>query len=382
VHRAVQLRLRARDAVPADRGTDIRILLIARPFTFHGGVERATAGLLGALVARGHEMHLASPGAGASIAGVTVHRLRMPRLPAAARAWLLTVAARRAVAAGRWDVVQSHERTLCQQVYRAGEGCHRAYLASVGRGGRRGLHHRVVLALEARVFARTPRIVAIAGQGKREIEALYGVSPARVRVIYNGVDLERFHPANGPRHRATARAEAGLAPREHGLLFVGSGFERKGLGTAIEALPHLGDARLIVIGRGDESPYRALAARLGVDARVRWLGLRRDVERWYAAADVLVLPARYEPFGNVHLEALASGLAVVTTTAAGGSEVIEEGKNGAVVPPADPAALAGAVARLRDLDPPGLTASARGAAEPFTYVRQAEEFERLYREIP
>jgi UDP-glucose:(heptosyl)LPS alpha-1,3-glucosyltransferase len=360
----------------------VKILLIARPFAFHGGVERATAGLVEALVARGHDVHLASPGVSVPVAGVTLHPLRLPRLPAAARALVLTAVARRAAAAGRWDVVQSHERTLCQQVYRAGEGCHRAYLASGVRTGRRSLHHRIVLALEARVFARTPRIVAIAQRGKHEIEALYGVSPARVRVIYNGVDLARFHPANVAAHRTAARSEADLAPREHVLLFVGSGYERKGLATAIEALSWLGDAPLLVIGRGDETPYRALAERLGVGSRLRWLGLRRDVERWYAAADVLVLPTRYEPFGNVHLEALASGLPVVTTTAAGGSEVIEEGRSGAIVPSGDAMALATAVAKLRGMDPVGRAEAARQAAEPFTYARQAEEFERLYREIP
>jgi len=345
-------------------------------------VERATAGPLGALVARGHEVHLASPGASPPIAGVTLHPLRLPRLPATVRALLLTAVARRAVAAGRWDVVQSHERTFCQQVYRAGEGCHRAYLASGAWTGRRSLHHRIVLAIEARVFARTPRIVAIARRGKQEIEALYGVGPARVSVIYNGVDLERFHPTTAAAHRTVARDEADLGAREHVLLFVGSGFERKGLATAIEALARLGDGRLLVIGRGDQARHRALAERLGVGNRLRWLGLRRDVERWYGAADALVLPARYEPFGNVHLEALASGLAVVTTSAAGGSEVVDEGKNGAVVPPDDPSALAGAVARLRAMDPAGLAEAARRAAEPFTYARQAEEFERLYREIP
>ena len=312
---------------------------------------------------------------------MTVHPLRVPRLPAAARALWLTVVARRAVAAGRWDVVQSHERTLCQQVYRAGEGCHRSYLASAG-GGRSGLRHRVLLALEARVFARTPRIVAIARRGKNEIERLYGVSPDRIRVIYNGVDLERFHPTNVARHRAAARAEAGVSAREHVLLFVGSGFERKGLATAIEALPDIRDAELLVIGRGDAPRYRALSERVGVAGRVKWLGLRRDVERWYAGADVLVLPARYEPFGNVHLEALASGLAVVTTTAAGGSEVVDEGKNGAIVAPGDPSTLAGAVATLRALDVGGRTVAARAAAEPFTFARQAAEFEALYREIP
>lgn len=359
----------------------MKICLIARPFVFHGGVERATAGLVEALVARGHDVHLLSPGAQVPVPGVTLHPLSVPRLPAGARALFMVALVRRAVAAGRWDVVQSHERTLSQHVYRAGEGCHRAYVASSATTATRGLYHLTMRALEARVFARTPRIVAIAERGRREIETLYGVGRERIRVIYNGVDLERFHPDRAAAHRAAARAEAGLSSGEHALLFVGSGFERKGLPTAIEALPGLTGARLLVIGRGDETRYRRLAARLGVADRVCWLGLRADLERWYAAADVLVLPTRYEPFGNVHLEALASGLPVVTTTVAGGAEVIEEGKTGAVVPPNDPEAVAGAVTRLRGENRAVLAGAARGAAEPFTYGRQADEFERVYRDF-
>jgi UDP-glucose:(heptosyl)LPS alpha-1,3-glucosyltransferase len=359
----------------------VKLCLIARPFVFHGGVERATAGLVGALVARGHDVHLLSPGAHVPVAGVTLHPLRVPRLPASARALVLVALVRRAVASGRWDVVQSHERTLGQHVYRAGEGCHRAYLASGASTRPRGFYHRVMQALERRVFSRTPRIVAIAERGRREIETLYDVSPERVRVIYNGVDLERFHPDRAATDRAPARAEAGLTGGEHVLLFAGSGYERKGLATAIEALARLDRARLVVIGRGDETRYRQLAGRLGVTDRMCWLGLRADLERWYAAADVLVLPTRYEPFGNVHLEALAAGLPVVTTTAAGGAEVVEEGRNGAVVSPNDAGGLASAVARLRGEDRATVAGAARRAAEPFTYTRQAEEFERLYRDF-
>ena len=358
----------------------MKIALIARPLEFHGGVERATAGLVEALVARGHEVHLLSPGSTLAPAGVTLHRLRLPRLPATARVLALAALAGRAVASGRWDVVQSHERTLRQHVYRAGEGCHRGYLASGAPPRRRMIYDRVVLALEARVFALTPRLVAIARQGQREIERLYGVDPRRVSVIYNGVDLARFHPDRAAAHRAPARAEAGLGADDRVLLFAGSGFERKGLATAIGALPGLPGARLVVIGRGDETRYRRLAAALGVADRLRWLGVRGDLDRWYGAADVLVLPTRYEPFGNVHLEALASGLPVVTTTAAGGAEVIEDGKNGAVTAPNDPEALAIAVSRLLGEGRTRLVDAARRTAEPFTRQRQAEAFEGLYRE--
>src|SRR4030095_11800116 len=175
----------------------------------------------------------ARPGAGPGRAGRR----------AAARVLALAMSARLAVARDTWDVVQSHERTLRQDVYRAGEGCHRAYLASKARPRARGLYHRIVLALERRVFASTPRIVAIAESGRREIEALYGVAPSRMTVVYNGVDLERFHPRNRERYRKAVRVEAGVPADALAVLFVGSGFRRKGLATAIEAFAALYDRR-------------------------------------------------------------------------------------------------------------------------------------------
>ncbi len=339
---------------------------------------------MNALVDHGYEVHLASPPGQQAVAGVTLHSLRLPPLPGAARVLALAALARRLIAAGTWDVVQSHERTLGQHVYRAGEGCHRAYLASRnGPARRRGLYHRVVLALERRIFTRTPRIVAIARAGKREIETLYGVAPARVTVVYNGVDLARFTPGLRETLRGSARAEVGLPAGAFAALFVGSGFERKGLATALEAVAALDDhqARLLVVGKGHEAPYRALAARLGIADRVRWLGPRPDVERWYASADACILPSRYEPFGNVHLEALACGLPVVASTAAGGSEVVAEGAAGRVADPRDPGAVARALAELRDAvgsRPAVIAAAARRAAEPYTYAAQVAGFRGVW----
>ena len=358
----------------------MRILIITRPFTFHGGVESATAGLVRALVAHGHDVHRGGPGRQAPEPGVTDHRLPMPPLPSALRGIALALGAAALARRRGWDVVQSHERTLRQDVYRAGEGCHRAYLDTIGgRSGRR-LHHAVTLALERRVFARTPQIVAIARRGADEIARYYTVPASRLAVVYNGVDLERFHPRLRAQHRASARAEIDVPAAAFTVLFAGSGFPRKGLGTAILALGRVadvGDARLIVLGRGDATPYRRLADELGVTARITWLGARPDIERWYAAADVLALPTRYEPFGNVHLEALASGLPVVTTMVAGGAEVVDDGC-GAVIAPDDAAGLAAALDKLRARDAADLRDAARAAAEPYTFARQVAALEDVY----
>jgi UDP-glucose:(heptosyl)LPS alpha-1,3-glucosyltransferase len=360
----------------------MKILIIARPFTFHGGVETATSGLIGALLAHGHEVHRAGPGRQDRQPGVSDHPLRMPPLPSPLRALALAAAAAGVARRGDWDVVQSHERTLTQDVYRAGEGCHRGYLEAVGGAASRRLHHRVTLALERRLFARTPEVVAISRVGGEEIVRLYGVAASRLSVVYNGVDLERFHPRLRDVHRPAARAEAGVSAGAWLLLFAGSGFERKGLDVAIRALAALDDAasRLVVVGRGDAAPYRRLAAETGVDHRVVWLGARPDIERWYAAADVLVLPTRYEPFGNVHLEALATGLPVVTSRVAGGAEILDAGC-GAAVDPRDAGEVAAAVARLRERPVAQVRAAARAAAEPYTFTRQVAALESIYKRL-
>jgi UDP-glucose:(heptosyl)LPS alpha-1,3-glucosyltransferase len=345
-------------------------------------VESATSGLVTALRNHGHDVHLLTFRGQHVVPGVSIHQIR--RVPLTPVGRMLVMVAGAAIVAGRgtWDVVQSHERTLRQDVYRAGEGCHRAYLTTRARGGR-GLYHRVVLALERRVFATTPRVVAISRAGADEIARLYRVPPDRLATIYNGVDLDRFHPDNRARHRQAARAEAGVPDGAWMILFVGSGFARKGLDTAIESLAAAGDttARLLVTGKGETGPYVSLAERHGVAGRIGWLGPRQDIERWYAAADVVVLPTRYEPFGNVHLEALASGVPVVTSTRAGGSELIEPGRNGAIVAPDDPAALGRALDGVRSGAGETQRAAARRSAEPFTYARQVAEFEALWRRL-
>ncbi|MBI2216390.1 MAG: glycosyltransferase family 4 protein [Candidatus Rokubacteria bacterium] len=359
----------------------MRVLIIVRPWSFHGGVESATAGLLRALVEHGHDVHVLSPGAQQEIAGVTVHRLRLPPLPPAARLVALATLAPAVIGRRTWDVVQAHERVLGAHVYRAGEGCHRAYLDALGPPRGRRLYHRLVLGLERRVLRATPRVIAIARRGKDEIERLYRVPRERVAVVYNGVDLERFHPRLREQHRAPAREEAGVAAAAWALLFVGSGFERKGLAMTLAAFAALDDpgSRLIVIGKGDTQRYIAMAERLDVAKRVCWLGAREDVERWYAAADALVLPARYEPFGNVHLEALASGLPVVTSTRAGGAELVHDGANGAVRDPDDVAGIADALRQLRARPSGEVVDLCRRSAEPFTHARQVAALAGIWR---
>ncbi len=344
----------------------MKIALICRPFSFHGGVETATAGLLSALVRRGeHDIDLISTRAQPPVRGITVRPLSILGQPSALRQLSFAVQARSAARSGGYDLVQSHERCLVQDVYRAGEGSHRAYLDAMGRTGPQvSPHHRLLLWLERRIFRlqSARHVVAISGRGKEEIQRLYQT------------------PAHRARWRAATRRALGISEETWLIAFIGSGFERKGLGPLIEGLAALRDgrARLLVAGRGRTEPYRLLAERLGMSEAISWSAPTPDVERLYAASDVLALPALYEPFGNVHLEALASGVPVLTSRAAGGAEAVIPGESGAIVDKADAVAIATALGSLREADPRKLAAAARAAALPFTFDAQVERLAGLW----
>jgi UDP-glucose:(heptosyl)LPS alpha-1,3-glucosyltransferase len=365
----------------------MKLALICRPFSFHGGIETATAGLVNALVKRGgHDLHLLTTAAQFPAPGITIHRLPVLSQPSVLRHLSFALAARRAARAGGFDLVQSHERALEQDIYRAGEGSHRAYLGAMGRSRVQvNPQHRLLLHLERRIFTlRSARhIVAISARGKAEIEALYGTPSTSITVVYNGVDLARFHPDNRQRWRDDMRTSLGIPAEAWLIAFVGSGFERKGLGPLLDAVARLGDrrVRVLVAGKGRTEVYREMAARLGVADAVTWIAPRPDVERVYATADVVALPARYEPFGNVHLEALASGVPVLTSAATGGAEVVGDGVSGAVVAAPAPEEIARGLREMRDGDAGRLGVAAREAAEPFTYAAQVEGLEEIYRRL-
>jgi len=218
--------------------------------------------------------------------------------------------------------------------------------------------------------------------GRREIETLYGCSPGRLEVVYNGVDLARFHPANRSRYARERGPRRSCPPARHGSLRPAAASRRKGLTTAIEAFAAFADreSRLVVVGKGDPRPYQAIAARSGSAERVVWLGARSDLERWYAAADIVCCRAAMSRSQRGTMEALAAGLPVVGARApAGGDHRRREstarsstrwtrgGDGGA-------RALSSA-ARRRG------RSRRRGSAEPYTYAarsRVREDLQPLY----
>jgi UDP-glucose:(heptosyl)LPS alpha-1,3-glucosyltransferase len=219
-----------------------------------------------------------------------------------------------------------------------------------------------------------------------EIRRGFRVAPEKLHLVYSGVDLEHFHPRLRDSLRGAARAELGCRPRDTLFLFVGSGFSRKGLGAAIEALARTANPSfwLLVVGRDrEEGRFMEQAQRAGLGERVRFLGARDDVRPLYAAADCFILPSRYDPFPNTALEALAMGLPSIVSSRCGAAEVVKAGVSGWICDPDDPAGIARLMQQadqaLRD---PGVTAAARATAERFGIDAMAGKLAELYTSLP
>jgi len=298
----------------------VKIALVVERFRpAAGGVENVAWSVAHGLAAAGNEVVVLARETDPA-ARIATQRLAVPRSWQPLRVLAFSHAARRATVRLRPDVVHSFARTLHQDVYRAGGGSHADYLerrhgATGGRLRRLSPRHATLLWIESRIFADPFQLVQCNSEMvRREIRRRYHLSDERLCVTPNPVDLERFRPE----HRVPLEVEGPV------WLFVGAGFVRKGLDTAIRAFSAAGASRaeLWVVGRDEPAPYRALARRLGVAERVRFLGARDDLATLYASAAALVLPTRYDAFSNVCLEAAASGIPVLTSGANGAAELI------------------------------------------------------------
>jgi UDP-glucose:(heptosyl)LPS alpha-1,3-glucosyltransferase len=233
----------------------------------------------------------------------------------------------------RNEVLVSLERLCRCDIYRAGDGVHQAWLSRrekyemPWRKFARLFNpkHRDLLRLEELLFHErgAERVIANSRMVKNEIMDLYNYRRDMIDIVHNGIPLDRF--GFDASTRTKARHDLGLGSEDIALLFAGSGWERKGLRFAVHAMSACANNKLtlLVAGRGLAARYRA--------ERVRFLGEVPDVRPLYAAADIFILPTIYDPFSNACLEAMASGLPVITTRANGFCEVMEDRIHGSIV---------------------------------------------------
>ena len=192
---------------------------------------------------------------------------------------------------------------------------------------------------EEKMLERSNKLIAVSDFTRRELLQYYKVKEDKIRVIHNGVDVNKFQPASDKRK---TKQELGLSPDDIAILSIGRLYARKGLFTLIESVPavvrRFPRAMFIISGKGQSDELKKLvrhAARLGVKDKIVFTGYFPDskLPKLYQAADVFAFSTFYENLPFAVLEALSSGLPVVTTNVGGIPEMIENGRNGFLVQP-------------------------------------------------
>lgn len=429
------------------RGEPLNIGIIRMRYTPYGGAEVFLSRFIDELLSKGHTCHVFAKewADGKSEVGSQKSEARnqTPNLifhkvmtfgPSFLRILSFALNSYFAVKKTPLDAIVSFERTLYQDVYRAGDGCHKEWLMQRRESDVRSQKpevrrkiilplkrivayinplHRSILYLEKKLFQskRLKFVVANSNRGKEEIIRHYGLPEEKICVIYNGIDLKQPCLHDKDKIRTAYREKIGVK-NEIALLFVGSGFERKGLKFLIQALAILKKAvatspfipfaeedtflspsgvgrgrmpllKLIVVGKGNIKKHQNMADSLGVGMDVKFMGPVSDVNGYYCAADIFVLPSLYEPFSNACLEAMAGGLPVVTSRINGVSEILMHGKDGMIVEdPANPEEIAEGIKPLLDEKTRQAAGkAARMTVENYGIEKNVDKFLRLIEQM-
>lgn len=333
----------------------LRLTLVRQKYRADGGAERFVCQALEALDRAELELNVITrQWQGRLKPDWKIHICDPQQWGRTARERGFACAARRLWQVQGFDLVQSHERIAGCDLYRAGDGVHQRWLAQRVRvlPGWRGRtlfasgYHRYVMQAERDMYA-SPHLQAVICNSqmiKQQIMEDFALAAQKIHVIYNPVNASYFMPADEQQVQQL-RTHWQIPAQASCLIFAGSGFERKGLVAAIQALAAT-DKHLLVIGKDKAAArYQSLAKTLHCENRIHFMGMRRPLE-FYQMADGLLLPTLYDPFPNVILEALACGLPVITSHSCGGKEFIRDGENGYVCDALDISALQQAVMAL------------------------------------
>jgi glycosyltransferase involved in cell wall biosynthesis len=228
--------------------------------------------------------------------------------------------------------------------------------------------------------------VAVSQASRDVLTNYYKLAPEHVRVVYNGVDLNEFAP--DPAHPPTLRRELELRDTQPLVLILARLAANKGHRFLFDAAPAVLEQfpKLHIVCAGSPDEQTVLAqqvAALGLQQHVSFLGFRSDIANLLHSSDVFVLPSLAEGFARSIIEALAAGVPVVATRVGGAAEIITDGVNGLLVPPANPAALADALRRVLSLDAAAreqMQQAARASAQHFSVTRMAGEMLAIYQD--
>ena len=328
----------------------IRLAIGLRDFSKEkGGAERYLVDLCVQLAGEGYEVHVFAERCGEEDPRFHYHAIKTIPFPKSLRLLSFAIRATREMEQGDYDLTFGVGNTLKADVLQPHGGVHWAWFWRSLRAYENPILWMIKFL--GRIFSpkqwvsgwvedapyhakRLRTVIAISDMVKQDMMRWYRIPEERIQVVYNGVDIERFHPRNC-RYREEIRRRHGIRD-EFVLLFVSNNFRMKGLVFLTRALAEIKrenspSFKLLVLGRDHQDPYSGLAREVGIFEEVIFAGSTNEPEKYYGASDLLVHPTFYDACSLTVLEALASGLPVVTTASNGASGVLCHGEEGWVV---------------------------------------------------
>ncbi len=366
-----------------------------------GGGEGYLANFANQLVDRGHEVHIYASKWESNNDKIHYHTIPSIRFPKFLKDISFVINSYNSMVEDNYDIVHVVGRALGMNVFNPHCGVEKAWLkqdlSSVRCPYFRllkriikffSIRQNYILWLDRKQYTGkgVSRIIAISDMIKNDIVKYHNIDPQKIDVVYNGVDLQRFNPDNKNKYREIIRKKLSM-DEELVILYISNNFRLKGLFTLIKSLGELGKSgknfKALIIGRGNEVPYRKLAKRLGCLENLIFLGHVGDIEKYYAASDLYVHPTFYDSCSLVVTEALASGLPVITTVFDGASGVIDDGRDGFVLKnPKDHKALAEKINLFFNAEfYQKASIAAREKAERYPAEKNCDEIIKIYKEV-
>ena len=324
----------------------MKIAILVKRFIQTGGAERIAVEMSRSLLKRGHDVHVYCQEMDTDACpGVVFHPIRRRiHKPTHLNAWCFAIETARLVKKEQYDIVHSFERGLWADIFYVTCICYRNWMwRDQSRAKRifnyvkvavdpRHMSYAILESLQFRKGFCNTKIVATSRLIKEDIIANYGLAHHEIEVVYPGVASNVFQPGLRDAYRKEVRDAYKIGDDAFVMLFVGSEFKRKGLHVLIEGVARLaqrsqGEHEIwcLVVGGGPQAEYRAQATALGIAGLVTFVGLTSEVQKFFAASDVFVLPSRREPSSLAVLEAMACELPVIIAQDSGIAELVKDG---------------------------------------------------------
>jgi len=307
----------------------------------HGGIQRDLLKIANECLRRGHQVRVYTlEWRGEMPADLDVRVIAVRGLSNHRRYARFHQQVTRALAADPVDLLVGMNKMPGLDVYYAGDSCFEEKVSAQRSSWYRLLpRYRLLSRFEKAVFARTSttKIMTISDVERPHFEKHYGTPPTRFFPLPPGIEKDRLAPADTSAIRRAFRDEFELSPADLLLLFVGSGFRKKGLDRVLNALAMLPVALkdrvvMFVLGSDNAQPFARRARQLGLAAQVRFFPGRDDVPRFLFSADALVLPAYDEAAGMIILEAMFAGLPALVSANCGYAHYLEAADAGLISP--------------------------------------------------